>query len=209
MSEDETPVAEDEIPVDDSEASEAEGVAEIEREARGLRPEDVEALDRETLEGLEARERAEIKEAAARLRAAGAPASASVQLSASFVLAEFHCCNGHCAGAFVPSAAVPALRRLVTQVLQPMRDRFGRCTVNSGFRNERHNRHVGGVADSRHRYDANSGTPAADVTFARGNVDQWAAEARRLLPSNLGGIGRYRQQRFVHVDLGPKRRWDG
>jgi uncharacterized protein YcbK (DUF882 family) len=131
------------------------------------------------------------------------------RLSANFALAEFHCCHGHCAQGFVPSAAVPVLRKLVTEVLQPMRDRFGRCTVNSGFRTKLHNGHVGGEANSFHRYELHASGPASDVTFASGNVNQWAAEARRLLGNNRGGIGRYPQQNFIHVDLGPMRKWDG
>ena len=201
---------EEAIPVDDSEASEAQGVAEIEMAARGLRLEDAAALDEQTLAGLGRAERVELErtDAAAR-RGAGGPAAGSIALSASFVLAEFHCCKGHCAQGFVPSAAVPALRRLVTEVLQPMRDRFGRCRVNSGFRTKLHNGHVGGEADSRHRYDLHSSAPAADLTFAGGSVDEWAREARRLLGSSRGGIGRYPSKNFVHVDLGRARRWDG
>jgi len=92
-----------------------------------------------------------------------------------------------------------------------MRDRFGRCAVHSGYRNARHNGHVGGEVNSRHRYDKYPGQVAADVSFAQGNVDEWAAEARRRLRNmgNIGGIGRYYSSRFVHVDLGPERRWQG
>jgi uncharacterized protein YcbK (DUF882 family) len=89
-----------------------------------------------------------------------------------------------------------------------MRDRFGRCKVNSGFRTELHNRHVGGETKSFHRYELHPSGPASDVTFANGNVNEWSVEARRLL-GNRGGIGRYPTQNFIHVDLGPMRRWDG
>jgi hypothetical protein len=211
MGDDEASLAEDEIPVDDSEASEAEGVAEIEMKAPELPPEEGAALDGQTLAGLEDPERADLERTSADLRGAAGGADAAggpVALSANFALAEFHCCHGHCAQGFVPSAAVPALRKLVTQVLQPMRDRFGRCRVNSGFRTKLHNGHVGGETDSFHRYELHPSGPASDVTFASGNVNQWAAEARRLL-GNRGGIGRYPQQNFIHVDLGPMRKWDG
>jgi Peptidase M15 len=210
MGEDEASVSEEEIPVDDSEAPEAEGVAEIEMKAPELAPEQAAALDGQTLAGLEDQERAELERTSVDLRGgAEAGAGGPVALSTNFTLAEFHCCHGHCAQGFVPSAAVPALRKLVTQVLQPMRDRFGRCTVNSGFRTKLHNGHVGGETNSFHRYKLHPSGPASDVKFATGNVNQWAAEARRLLGNNRGGIGRYPQQNFIHVDLGPARRWNG
>jgi len=210
MRDDEPSLAEEEIPVDDSEASEADGVAE-EMTAPYLLPDDVAAeLDGQTLAGLEADVRGELEETHATFGAGGgAAAGGSVALSANFTLSEFHCCHGHCAQGFVPSAAVPALRTLVTDVLQPLRDRFGRCTVNSGFRTELHNRHVGGETNSFHRYELHPSGPASDLTFARGSVNEWAAEARRLLGTNRGGIGRYPSQNFIHVDLGPMRRWDG
>jgi hypothetical protein len=210
MGEGEASVAEEEVPVDDSEAIEAEGVAEIEMKAADRTPEDVAALDGQTLAGLENRERAELERTS--FDAGGGPgggAGGPVALSADFALAEFHCCHGHCARGFVPTAALPALRKLVTEVLQPMRDRFGRCTVHSGFRTKLHNGHVGGETNSFHRYELHPSGPASDVTFASGSVNQWAAEARRLLGNNRGGIGRYPQKNFIHVDLGPVRRWDG
>ncbi len=135
-------------------------------------------------------------------------AAPDVALSANFSLSEFHCCRGHCAKEAVPANAVPALRRLVTQVLQPMRDRFGLCTVHSGYRNAAHNAHVGGADQSHHRYDVRPDAPAADVSFAGGSVNEWAVEARRLL-GNIGGVGRYPSSGFVHVDLGAFRKWDG
>lgn len=213
MRDDEPSLAEEEIPVDDAEATEADGVAEIEMTAPSLLPGEVAAaLDEQTLAGLDEHVREEVERTHVQFGAAaggGAAAAGPVALSANFSLAEFHCCHGHCAQGFVPSAAVPALRTLVTDVLQPLRDRFGRCTVNSGFRTQLHNRHVGGEPNSFHRYDLHPAGPASDLTFANGNVNQWAAEARRLLGNTRGGIGRYPQQNFIHVDLGPMRKWDG
>jgi Peptidase M15 len=188
VSYDDVTITDEEAPEDASEATEAEGVAKIELNAPEMPSEEADELDRESLEGIEE--------------------AAAAALSQNFVLAEFHCCRGHCAKESVPSNAVPALRRLVTQVLQPMRDRFGKCTVHSGYRNARHNQHVGGASQSHHRYDVRPEAPAADVSFERGSVNEWAVEARRRL-GNIGGVGRYPSSGFVHVDLGAFRRWDG
>lgn len=201
---------EEDVPEDASEAAEATGVA-TEMEAPALTPQEAETLDRHTLEGLDDEERRELEEAAAE-EGPAARGAGLTRLSRDFVLAEFHCCRGHCAEASVPSNAVPALRRLVKEVLQPMRNEFGRCDVHSGYRNAAHNGHVGGVSGSHHRYDELPEEPAADVSFASGSVEEWARMARRRLRRELGdigGIGRYHASGFVHIDLGPKRRWTG
>ena len=203
----ETRFTDGETPVDDAEAAEAQGVAEVEITAPPLSADEAVELDEASLDGLDDDERRALEEENADLGRRG-PGAAGTALSANFDLSEFHCCRGHCAASNVPSNAVPAVRKLVKKALQPMRDKFGACTVNSGFRNAAHNQHVGGESNSHHRYDLHPGSPAADVTFAGGSVDQWAAEARRLLP-NIGGIGRYPSQNFVHIDLGPKRKWTG
>lgn len=212
MSDEEILAEEAKLTEDASEAQEAEGVADLEM-GGAVAAEEVEALDAKTWDELDDEERAELEAAAAELEATAGPGDVegrkSTRLSENFVLAEFHCCRGHCAGAHVPGPAVPHLRRLVTQVLQPMRNKFGAATVTSGYRNAAHNGHVGGESNSRHRHDRFPRQPAADVTFASGTVDQWAAEARRRLGRSEGGIGRYPSQRFVHVDLGPARPWTG
>ncbi len=202
MTSDAETAAWEEAPHDDEEASEADGVASMDMRGTAASSAEIQELDRETLEGLDDHERQELERSA--------PAAAGpTQLSPNFALAEFHCCRGHCAKAAVPAAAVPALRRLVTQVLQPMRNRFGVGTVLSGYRNAAHNGHVGGAAQSHHRYDVRPNAPAADVMFASGSVNDWATEARRLLGNSIGGIGRYPNSGFVHVDLGAFRKWDG
>ena len=200
MTSDEETAAWNEAPDDDEEAGEADGVATMVEPAESSA--EMQELDHETLEGLDEQERQELETSTAE---AGGP----TQLSANFALAEFHCCRGHCPKEAVPAAAVPALRRLVTQVLQPMRNRFGVATVLSGYRNAAHNGHVGGASQSHHRYDQRPNAPAADVMFASGSVNEWAAEARRLLGNSIGGIGRYPTSGFVHVDLGAFRKWDG
>ena len=199
---------EDDAPEEASEASEAEGVA-ADAEQKGIEA-NAAALDRETIDALTEAEKRELEEASAQAGPA-TRAGGTTALSANFVLAEFHCCGrGHCPAASVPADAVPALRRLVREVLQPMRDRFGRCEVHSGYRNAAHNGHVGGATQSRHRYDLFPAEPAADVSFASGTVEDWARLARRRLRrdvGDVGGIGRYPTSGFVHIDLGPKRKW--
>jgi hypothetical protein len=202
-------VDDDDAPEDASEATEAPAVA-GEMGARALSPAEAEALDVESLAGLDEQERAELDGEAGE----GDPvtrAPGPVRLSRNFLLAEFHCCRGHCAEAAVPSNAVPALRRLVRRVLQPMRDQFGECSVHSGYRNAAHNAHVDGASGSHHRYDQKPGEPAADVSFATGSVDEWGQAARQRLRQlgDIGGIGRYHADGFLHVDLGPKRKWTG
>ena len=124
-----------------------------------------------------------------------------VRLSKNFVLSEFHCHDG----THVPGIAVPALRRLVTEVLQPMRDQFGTATIVSGYRHRAYNERIRGAQHSQHIYDESPASVAADVIFKRGNPRQWAHEAERLL-HGLGGIGVYRT--FGHFDNRPVRsRW--
>lgn len=201
------------IDEDAAEAGEAGGVAELEMGLPLPPLEELVPLDDRSFEEADEDVRAELREAQRGLEpdGGGTRAPGIVRLSKNFVLAEFHCCRGHCAPEHVPGAALPALRRLVTGVLQPMRDRFGACSVNSAYRNARHNAHVGGEPRSFHQYTLRHRAPATDVSFARGSVDEWAAEARRRLRAmgGIGGIGRYHRANFVHVDLGPERRWTG
>ena len=88
----------------------------------------------------------------------------SIRLSENFVVAEFHCHDG----THVPGVAIPGLTRLVRHVLQPMRERFGTCTVNSGFRTPEHNEAIGGVPNSQHIYPVTPSSVAADVKFRVG-----------------------------------------
>ena len=179
----------------EDEAGEAEAVGQLESPLSAL-GEQAGQLDQETLAETDEEERAEIERAARELGEEEEPAFRApgvVRLSRHFVLAEFHCHDG----TRVPGKAVPALRRLVRQVLQPMRDQFGRCTVHSGFRTDAHNASVGGAPRSQHLYHRTPKDVAADVSFASGSPSEWAAEAERLLGGG-GGIGTYAS--FTHVD---------
>lgn len=127
----------------------------------------------------------------------------SIRLSRNFVVAEFHSHDG----VHVPGVAIPGLMRLVRHVLQPMREEFGTCTVNSGFRSPAHNEAVGGVPNSQHIYPITPSSVAADVKFASGGIEDWALMAGRRMGGG-GGVGRYNT--FVHVDNRPTRsRWTG
>ena len=91
------------------------------------------------------------------------------------------------------------------EALQKLRELIGEPTyVTCGCRCERHNKEVGGVPDSQHllKNDCKAAdistkhyTPAELADFIEENIEEFAN----------GGIGRYAG--FVHVDLGPKRRW--
>jgi uncharacterized protein YcbK (DUF882 family) len=134
------------------------------------------------------------------------------QLSPHFDLAEFHSKDG----VEVPETHEKALRDLCRKVLEPMRRKFGVCSVHSGYRTEARNRAVGGARNSYHRYDIHDAPEvAADVSFARGNPTTWRTEARRLLASkygkNRGGLGRYLPGGFLHIDTRKNGRveWEG
>jgi hypothetical protein len=175
--------ANESLSAEDAQRADAQGFAELEERASRGEGEPVEDLFEPGERGAG--------------RAAG-----PLRLSAHFVLAEFHCKDSQRTP--VPAAAVPALRRLVREVLEPMRTKFGVCTVWSGFRTDAKNAQVGGAANSQHLYHRTPKDVAADVTFAQGTPGEWADEADRLLPR--GGVGRY--PTFVHVDNRPSRdRW--
>jgi uncharacterized protein YcbK (DUF882 family) len=185
------------------EASEADGIADLESALSTLGERALE-LDEETLASASEEDRAEIEaESSGDVALESATAQKSRRLSPHFVLAEFHCHDG----TPVPAAALPALRRLVRDVLEPMRGKFGQCKVNSGYRTEAYNRSVGGAKASQHLYDQSPADVAADLAFASGTPREWAAEADRLLKGG-GGVGTYRT--FVHTDNRPGgARWSG
>jgi uncharacterized protein YcbK (DUF882 family) len=126
------------------------------------------------------------------------------QITPHFRLAEFHCRDG----TPVPRSAHAALERLCEQFLEPLRERYGKAIVISGFRHRRFNAKYGGPEGSIHCYELHPQVVAADVRFARAMPDEWAAFAEGL---GAPGVGRYEQSRFLHVDNrkdGPAR-WNG
>lgn len=123
------------------------------------------------------------------------------QLTKNFHSREFDCNDG----TPVPEEYYRQLTVLCENFLEPMREKFGPCTVNSGYRTPEWNVKVGGARGSFHIYidrRPRHGV-AADVEFARGSVKDWHEEACRLRDKNRdgqGGIGYYAQGGWVHID---------
>ena len=111
------------------------------------------------------------------------------RLTAHFRYTEFYCRDG----TPYPVNVDPELKKHVQRFLEPMRKKFGACHVLSAYRHTRYNASIGGAKASQHDYDERDGT-ATDLMFARGTVQQWAAEARAIRAKTGGGSkGRYRQ----------------
>jgi Uncharacterized protein conserved in bacteria len=118
------------------------------------------------------------------------------QLSEHFNEDEFRCkCCGRLPEGGMDSELIDKLELLRTAVGKPL-------YILSGYRCEKHNTDVGGAPRSQHLLGK-----AADVAAARIGVDTLARAAER---AGFRGIGRYRKQGFVHVDVRPgKARWEG
>lgn len=123
------------------------------------------------------------------------------RLSTHFVIEEFDCKDG----TKVKHREYNGLEYLCHQFLEPMRTRFGPCSVHSGYRTMAWNRRVGGENNSFHIYPMHDGNDqAVDVSFARGTPSQWHAFAnsiRQRKRKGKGGLGLYPNQGFVHIDL--------
>jgi hypothetical protein len=125
------------------------------------------------------------------------------QISPHFNVSEFDCHDGR----KVPAIAIPALTKLCLVYLEPMRVSFGPCHVLSGYRPADYNARIGGAKYSQHIYELTQDSVAADLVFRTGSPALWARLADQL---GAGGVGRYDQSGFVHVDNRPERaRWTG
>jgi uncharacterized protein YcbK (DUF882 family) len=115
-------------------------------------------------------------------------------LSRDFNRLEFDCGDG--CGLFIEN------RRLI-RGLQKLRDMVGPIHINSGTRCAAHNAAVGGAPGSKHLLGK-----AADI-WAYGCTWQTLAHlAETVTEFKNGGIGRYATKHFVHLDVGPRRRWN-
>lgn len=136
----------------------------------------------------------------------------SRQLTAHFRLSEFATHDG----TPVPADLVDDYTRLCRLVLEPMRERFGVCSVVSGYRHPAYNASIGGASKSVHMGGRGGGIHgvAADVRFARSGPHSWYEVADALLRRHYapgGGLGRYLGAAgWVHVDTRSYRaRWTG
>lgn len=71
-------------------------------------------------------------------------------------------------------------------------------TINSGYRCEIHNKNVGGAKNSLH-------LKGKAVDIRAKNQKELIRIVEKVFTN--GGIGYYKS--FIHVDVGPKRRWNG
>ena len=92
---------------------------------------------------------------------------------------------------------------LCKEFLEPLRKKYGRVRINSGFRTAAYNRTVGGASNSMHIYTAHDGNDqAADIRCAKGGPRDWHRTLNAIRAKERGGkggLGLYGS--FVHVDI--------
>lgn len=124
-----------------------------------------------------------------------------MQLTKNFHIREFKCKDG----TEVP-ANLLCNAQTVAEQLQVLRDYLNApIHINSAYRTPSHNSRVGGAISSQHLL-----AKAADITVRDKTPKQLAAIVERLIKAGkmqIGGIGIYKG--FLHVDIGPVRRWNG
>jgi murein L,D-transpeptidase YcbB/YkuD len=88
----------------------------------------------------------------------------------------------------------------LVKLLQKVRDKFGKVSVSSAYRTEKHNAKVGGVPKSQHRY----GT-ASDITLSFSSAKKLLECARYAEKIGFTGIGLdNKYQNFLHLDTREK-----
>lgn len=121
------------------------------------------------------------------------------RLSKHFTVEEFDCRNG----ARVQKRDYNGLEYLCKTYLEPLRKKYGRVRINSGYRTTAYNRSIGGATGSYHVYTSHDGNDqAADIRCAKGSPRDWhrtLAAIRSKKRGGKGGLGLYSS--FVHVDL--------
>ena len=114
-------------------------------------------------------------------------------ISKHFFESEAKCKCG-CGQTVISPALVGLLEAIRARFMKPV-------LVHSWNRCPKHNKAVGGANGSYHVKGL-----AADIAIAGVPLDRIATEAEKV---GAGGIGIYRKQGFVHVDVGPERKWEG
>lgn len=112
------------------------------------------------------------------------------KLTENFNLREFAC---KCCGTVkIDSELVERLQVLRNRIKRPI-------IITSGYRCPKHNREVHGGENSYHVQGL-----AVDIVVKDYGLDELENLARAV---GFKGIGVYKSQNFIHVDLGPERRW--
>lgn len=121
------------------------------------------------------------------------------RLSEHFIVEEFDCNDG----TKVASREYDGLESLCKVFLEPLRDKYGAVTINSGFRTHNYNASIGGASGSYHVYNEHDGNDqAADIVCAKGTPSQWHSTLKSIRANKRngnGGLGLY--STFVHVDI--------
>ena len=120
------------------------------------------------------------------------------RLSAHFVIEEFDCRDG----TKCRPADHTGLEYLARQYLEPLRSKYGRVNINSGFRTRSYNAKIGGASKSYHIYTEHTNDQACDVSCASGTSRDWHRTLntiRQKKRNGRGGLGLY--DSFVHIDL--------
>lgn len=85
--------------------------------------------------------------------------------------------------------------------LQALRTRLGKpMVVNSAYRSPEHNKRVGGAKSSQHLL-----ATAFDVRMENHSPHAFERLAREC---GFTGFGHYPKSGFMHIDIGPARRWN-
>ena len=109
-------------------------------------------------------------------------------ISKNFKVKEFACKDG---------SDLILIDDLLVQLLQKVRDKFGKVSISSAYRTEKYNAKVGGVPKSQHRY----GT-AADITISKNKeLLECARYAEKIGFTGIGLDNKY--QMFIHLDTRP------
>ena len=124
-----------------------------------------------------------------------------MELTTNFSLREFECKDG----TLVPKKYIPNVKELAHN-LQVLRDEIGLpISINSGYRNPKYNKRIGGAKFSQHLTASASDIVVRDMT-----PKKLARTILKLIKSGKmkqGGVGLY--SGFVHYDIrGTKARWD-
>jgi len=125
--------------------------------------------------------------------------SSSQRVSAHFSAGEF----AEHTGLPAPAGYLYWVKRLCTDMLEPLRAEFGPVTIVSGYRSTGYNASVGGAPLSFHRRITNRRGSAVDLQCLRGKPNDWY---RFLDRRGAQGLGLYVS--WVHVDnRGARARW--